>query len=41
MKMEHLINCTDDGTVNEVRVAAGQQVEAGDVLLIVDTGGEA
>ncbi len=41
MKMEHLINCTDDGTVNEVRVAAGQQVEAGDVLLIVNTGGEA
>jgi len=41
MKMEHLIDCTDDGTVNEVRVAAGQQVEAGDVLLIVDTGGEA
>jgi len=41
MKMEHAINCSEDGTVNEVRVTAGQQVEAGDVLVIVDTGGEA
>ncbi len=38
MKMEHLITCAEDGTVTEVRVAAGAQVEAGQVLLVVDTG---
>jgi propionyl-CoA carboxylase alpha chain len=39
MKMEHMIRCGEDGTVTEVRVSAGQQVEAGHVLLVVDTGG--
>jgi biotin carboxyl carrier protein len=39
MKMEHMISCTEDGTVSEVRVVSGQQVEAGDVLLVIDTGG--
>jgi propionyl-CoA carboxylase alpha chain len=38
MKMEHSITCTEDGTVNEVRVIAGAHVEAGQVLLVVDTG---
>jgi len=39
MKMEHRITCIEQGTVNEVRVAVGQQVEAGAVLLVVDEGG--
>jgi propionyl-CoA carboxylase alpha chain len=38
MKMEHLITCTEDGTVTEVRVTEGAQVEAGEVLLVVHTG---
>jgi propionyl-CoA carboxylase alpha chain len=41
MKMEHRINCSQEGTVSEVRVSTGQQVEAGDVMLVVDTGGDA
>ena len=36
MKMEHSITCTEDSTVNEVRVTVGAQVEAGQVLLVVD-----
>jgi biotin carboxyl carrier protein len=36
--MEHLITCTEDGIVKEVRVTVGAQVEAGQVLLVVDTG---
>jgi propionyl-CoA carboxylase alpha chain len=40
MKMEHRINCSEDGIVTEVRVTAGQQVEPGDVLLVVDKGGD-
>jgi len=36
--MEHVITCAEDGTVTEVRVAADEQVEAGHVLLVVDTG---
>jgi propionyl-CoA carboxylase alpha chain len=39
MKMEHMIISAEEGTVSEVRVTAGQQVEAGDVLLVIDTGG--
>src|SRR5262249_25429210 len=35
MKMEHRIQCTADGVVREVRVAAGRQVEADQVLLVV------
>ncbi len=38
MKMEHLITCIEDGTVQEVRVATDAQVEAGQMLLVVDTG---
>ena len=38
MKMEHQITCIEDGTVQEVRVAASAQVEAGQMLLVVDTG---
>jgi biotin carboxyl carrier protein len=40
MKMEHVITCAEDGIIKEVRVAADEQVEAGQVLLIVDTGEE-
>ena len=36
MKMEHQIVAPADGLVTEVRVATGDQVEAGDVLAIVD-----
>jgi len=36
MKMEHRITCVEDeGTVSEVRVAQGEQVAAGDVLVVV------
>ncbi|HEY5638895.1 MAG TPA: biotin/lipoyl-containing protein, partial [Dehalococcoidia bacterium] len=38
MKMEHTITCAEDGVVKEVRVVAEEQVEAGHVLLVVDTG---
>jgi propionyl-CoA carboxylase alpha chain len=45
MKMEHQIEAPADGVVAEVRVAVGDQVQAGDVLAIVDPerprGGEA
>jgi propionyl-CoA carboxylase alpha chain len=36
MKMEHQIVAPADGLVAEVRVAIGDQVQAGDVLAIVD-----
>ncbi|MBW3659538.1 MAG: biotin/lipoyl-binding protein, partial [Actinobacteria bacterium] len=35
MKMEHRITATLDGTVTEVRVTPGQQVDADDVLVVV------
>jgi propionyl-CoA carboxylase alpha chain len=38
MKMEHVITCAEDGVVKEVRVSVDEQVEAGHVLLVVDTG---
>ncbi|MCH8051441.1 MAG: hypothetical protein IIC86_05420, partial [Chloroflexi bacterium] len=38
MKMEHVITCAEDGIVTEVRVVADEQVEAGHVLLVIDTG---
>jgi propionyl-CoA carboxylase alpha chain len=36
MKMEHTVTSPADGTVTELRVAAGQQVDAGAVLAVVD-----
>jgi biotin carboxyl carrier protein len=36
MKMEHTVASPADGTVSEIRVSAGQQVDAGAVLAVVD-----
>ena len=36
MKMEHLVTASADGVVTEVRVAPGQQVDAGLVLVVID-----
>jgi propionyl-CoA carboxylase alpha chain len=36
MKMEHTVASPTDGTVTEMRVTAGQQVNAGTVLAVVD-----
>jgi acetyl/propionyl-CoA carboxylase alpha subunit len=38
MKMEHTVASPADGTVSEVRVTAGQQVDAGALLAVVDAG---
>jgi biotin carboxyl carrier protein len=35
MKMEHLVTASADGVVTEVRVAPGQQVDAGLVLVVI------
>jgi biotin carboxyl carrier protein len=35
MKMEHLVTASSDGVVTEVRVAPGQQVDAGLVLVVI------
>ncbi|MCH8813635.1 MAG: acetyl/propionyl-CoA carboxylase subunit alpha [Chloroflexi bacterium] len=40
MKMEHVITCAEDGVIMEVRVVVDEQVEAGQLLLVVDTGKE-
>jgi biotin carboxyl carrier protein len=41
MKMEHPMRAPEDGTVVEVRVALGDQVENGALLLVVEPkGGE-
>jgi propionyl-CoA carboxylase alpha chain len=37
MKMEHTVASPANGTVGEVRVQAGQQVDAGSVLVVVDS----
>jgi biotin carboxyl carrier protein len=37
MKMEHEVRVAEDGVVREVPVEPGQQVNAGDVLVVVDT----
>jgi propionyl-CoA carboxylase alpha chain len=37
MKMEHGIKADADGTVEEVLVTPGQQVDAGAVLAVVDS----
>ena len=36
MKMEHSVQSPSAGTVAEVRVAVGDQVESGQVLVVVD-----
>ena len=36
MKMEHAVLATADGTLTELRVAAGSQVDAGDVLAVLE-----
>jgi propionyl-CoA carboxylase alpha chain len=36
MKMEHTVSSPSDGVVSDVRVEAGQQVDAGSVLAVVD-----
>jgi propionyl-CoA carboxylase alpha chain len=42
MKMEHRIMAAEDGVVREVRAYAGQQMEAGQLLLVIEgEGGEA
>jgi propionyl-CoA carboxylase alpha chain len=41
MKMEHPMRAMEDGTVTEVRVALGDQVESGALLLVVRTDAEA
>jgi propionyl-CoA carboxylase alpha chain len=35
MKMEHQLAAGSDGVVTEVRVSPGQQVDAGQVLLVI------
>ena len=34
--MEHEVRAPADGTVTEVHVAAGEQVEAGRLLVVID-----
>ena len=41
MKMEHSVRAPHDGIVAEVAVTAGQQVDLGTVLAVVETAGEA
>ena len=36
MKMEHEITAPAAGTVSEIRVSAGEQVEAGAVLAVIE-----
>ena len=36
MKMETVINAEVDGTVSDVHVKAGSQVESGDLLVAID-----
>jgi len=36
MKMEHPMRATEDGVVIDVRVAEGEQVESGTLLLVVE-----
>ena len=38
MKMEHIISAPSSGTVTEVFVTIGQQVDSEAVLLTIDTG---
>jgi biotin carboxyl carrier protein len=36
MKMEHHISAPEDGTITEVLVAVGQQVENGTALMVLE-----
>jgi propionyl-CoA carboxylase alpha chain len=36
MKMEHRITCSEAGIVKELRVEVGQQVDAGQVMLVIE-----
>lgn len=36
MKMQNLIQSPVDGTVTEVRIAEGQTVQPGDVLIVIE-----
>ena len=38
MKMEHALTAAVDGTVNEVRASAGDQVAEGALVLTIDVG---
>ena len=38
MKMQHTITAPSDGVVSELDVTPGQQVEAGAVLALIETG---
>jgi propionyl-CoA carboxylase alpha chain len=40
MKMEHAVNAGADGTVVEVDVAVGDQVETGRILVVVEADGD-
>jgi biotin carboxyl carrier protein len=40
MKMEHEVRAQSDGVVRDVLVEPGQQVNAGDVLVIMDAAQE-
>ena len=39
MKMEHPMSAPEDGVVSEVRVAVGDQVDNGALLLVVEPAG--
>jgi biotin carboxyl carrier protein len=41
MKMEQHISAPEDGTITEVLVALGQQVEKGTALMVLEPDGEA
>ena len=36
MKMEHVVRAPTAGTVREVQVAVGDQVDTGDVLVVIE-----
>jgi propionyl-CoA carboxylase alpha chain len=38
MKMEHVVRAPADGVVEEVHVEAGQQVDAGALLVVLSAG---
>jgi len=40
MKMEHRIMAAEDGIVQEVRAYPGQQMEAGQLLLVIEGEGD-
>jgi len=40
MKMEHTLRASGSGTVAEVRTAPGQQVDVGDLLVVIEPRGE-